>query len=101
LTEADGSDAGARPAVRRPVRVNAVQGLHARPAARIVETARRFRARVSLIHGDATVSAKDLLDVLYLAATHGTDLVVEAEGDDADAAATALADLFGSLRDEA
>jgi phosphotransferase system HPr (HPr) family protein len=81
--------------------VTAVQGLHARPAARIVATARRFRARVSLIHGESTASAKDLLDVLYLAAPHGADLVVEAEGDDADAAAAALADLFGSLWKEA
>jgi phosphotransferase system HPr-like phosphotransfer protein len=38
--------------------------------------------------------------VLYLAAPHGTDLVVEAYGDDAEHAADAMAALFSSLAEE-
>jgi phosphotransferase system HPr (HPr) family protein len=88
-------------AQRRAVRVASPQGLHARPAARVVETARRFRAKVSLVHGATRASAKDLLDVLYLAAPCGTELLVEAEGDDAELAADAMAALFAALGREA
>jgi phosphotransferase system HPr (HPr) family protein len=76
------------------------QGLHARPAARLVETAKKFRANVTLTHGGTQASAKDLMDLLYLAAPGGTFLELTAEGDDASAAADAVAALLASLGDD-
>jgi multiphosphoryl transfer protein len=75
-------------------------GLHARPAARVVETARRFRAEVVLLVGTTSARAKDLLDVLALGAPGGTVLQVEARGDDADAAVAALTRLFAAMDGE-
>jgi phosphotransferase system HPr (HPr) family protein len=86
----------ARAVVRAPER----QGLHARPAARVVETARRFRAEVVLEAGTARARAKDLLDVLALAAAGGAEITVVAVGDDAEEAVAALASLFAEMADD-
>lgn len=89
-------DATARARLRAP----SPQGIHARPAARIVEASRRFAAEVVLTVGDATARAKDLLDVLSLAAPGGAEVEVEAKGADADAAVAALVALFETMAGE-
>jgi phosphotransferase system HPr (HPr) family protein len=65
-------------------------GLHARPAARFVQTASRFRSTVTIAHGSREASAKSLLSLLGLALRQGSEIVLRADGDDADAALTAL-----------
>jgi phosphotransferase system HPr (HPr) family protein len=62
-----------------------------------METARRFRADVHLVHGVQRASAKELLDVLFLAAPAGTTLEVEAEGPDAEEACEAVAAFLAGL----
>ena len=76
-------------------------GLHARPAARVVEIAKRYASVVTLVHGETSASAKDLLDVLYLAAPAGATVVVSARGFDAVAAVESLGAYLTSLGDEA
>ncbi|MEF9417106.1 phosphoenolpyruvate--protein phosphotransferase [Ralstonia sp. SM1864_UCD524_TZ4] len=65
-------------------------GLHARPAAQWVETARRFAARVQVRHGAETADAKNLVALLQLGLAAGAALTLSAEGPDARAALTAL-----------
>jgi phosphotransferase system HPr (HPr) family protein len=89
--------AGAAGVVRLGVRVRSPQGLHARPAARIVQVACRFAARISLDRGGTRANAKDLLDLLALAAPFDAELLLEAAGADAPEAAAALAALFEDL----
>lgn len=76
-------------------------GLHARPAARVVEIARRYASAITLVHGEVVASAKDLLDVLYLAAPSGATLFIRAEGFDATQAVDALAVYLASLAEDA
>ena len=76
-------------------------GLHARPAARVVEIARRYASVVTLVHGETSASAKDLLDVLYLAAPSGATITVSAQGFDAAAAVEALRLYLTSMGDDA
>ena len=73
-----------------PVR-NAI-GLHARPAARFVETARRFDAelRVAKAPDGAAVKATSLTNVIALGARFGDTLVVSASGPQARDALDAL-----------
>jgi phosphotransferase system HPr (HPr) family protein len=66
--------------------------LHARPAADFVRTAMGFDARISVGVGDRDADAKSILSVLALGARGGTELRLQAEGDDADRAVEALAD---------
>lgn len=90
--------------VRRRVEVVNAQGLHARPAALLVQRARGFAADVALVLVSAPpgtgaepgmrVDAKNVLDVMFLAAPRGALLDLEASGADAAAAADAVAALF-------
>jgi phosphocarrier protein len=68
-------------------------GLHARAAARFVETASRFTAEVTVANGDESVSGKSILGLMMLAAGQGTQLTLVATGPDADEAIDALAEL--------
>lgn len=68
-------------------------GMHARPAAEFVKTAGRFASSVRVRKDDVSVNGKSIMGVLMLAAEQGSVLVVTTEGEDAAAAAEALAAL--------
>ena len=72
---------------------NAV-GLHARPAAQLVQTLARFTATVRVSHGGRTVDARSILSLLSLGATRGSTISVRVEGADAPDALTAIAALI-------
>ncbi len=65
-------------------------GLHARAAAKFVSTASEFSSRISLSKATQTVDGKSIMGVMMLAASQGTPLTLNAEGDDAEAALDAL-----------
>jgi phosphocarrier protein HPr len=69
-------------------------GLHARPAAQIVQTANKFPCEVSLVKDGQTVNGKSIMGVLMLAAAKGTTILVRAEGDEAQACVDAIGELF-------
>jgi phosphocarrier protein len=69
-------------------------GLHARPAARLAQTAQQFLSEITLASDDRIVSAKSILDILSLAAGHGTPLVLRCTGEDARFAAEKLKEEF-------
>jgi phosphocarrier protein HPr len=66
-------------------------GLHARAAAQLVQTANRFRSEIHVEKDGMQVNGKSIMGVLTLAAAKGSSIVVLVEGEDADAAMTALA----------
>ena len=68
-------------------------GLHARPARLLVQTAARFQSQIQLRHGDKAANAKSIVGVLKLGAVKGDTLLVRAEGEDAEEALDALANL--------
>lgn len=68
-------------------------GLHARPAMAFVDLASTFASKVSLTKGDETVDGKSIMEIMMLAATKGTRLIMCCEGADAEKAADALAAL--------
>jgi phosphocarrier protein HPr len=65
-------------------------GLHARAAAKLVQAANRFTAEILVCRDDQEVNGKSIMGVLMLAAAQGTDIVIRASGDDAEAALAAL-----------
>lgn len=80
--------------VRADVEIVNRLGLHARAAARFVETASRFAAEVSVTNADESVSGKSILGLMMLAAAEGTILTLIAVGPDADDAIDTLAELI-------
>lgn len=82
--------------IRRRVTLGNRLGLHARAASRLVQTASRFDAGIQLVRDGQRVNAKSIMGVLMLAAPCGTELVIEADGDNAEAAADAVAELVAN-----
>jgi phosphocarrier protein HPr len=80
-------------------------GLHARPAALLVKLAAKFVSQIWLVNGSSEVNGKSIMGVLTLAAECGSEIVVKADGDDSEAAVTAIVELinsgFGEIADEA
>ncbi|MEM1089522.1 MAG: HPr family phosphocarrier protein [Pseudomonadota bacterium] len=76
-------------------------GLHARAAARLVKTASSFSSDVRIGNGERQVNAKSIMGVMMLAAAKGTSVTLEATGEDADEALTALTDLINNRFGEA
>jgi len=74
-------------------------GLHARPAAVFVQTAKQFKGDIRIAHGEREANAKSILGVLTLGANQGAAITIRAEGEDAERALAALealvADNFG------
>ena len=83
------------------VTVRFVRGLHARPAASLVHLFQRFRARVSFRFGHRIANAGSFLSILLLSATFNTQLVVQASGEDEDAAIRAAEAFFQNDDEEA
>jgi len=75
-------------------------GLHARPAALLVQTAAQFQSKIQVQLGERVVNAKSILSVMKLGATVGSTIVVRAEGEDAEQALAALRDLVYRKFDE-
>ena len=66
-------------------------GMHARPATMFAEIAGQFEAEITVAHGDHDpVDGKSIMQLMMLAATQGTALVILATGGDADVAIEAL-----------
>ncbi len=81
----------------RTVTVTNPLGIHARPAALVVQAAARFQSDVTLSKRDVgDVNGKSIMGVMMLAAENGAEVTVAAEGPDAEAAVATLADLLGS-----
>lgn len=80
------------PVTRAVVIVN-TEGLHARPADMLARTALKFQSRIEVLCRNERVDAKSTLNLLILGATQGTEIVIEAEGDDAEQAVETLAAL--------
>jgi phosphocarrier protein HPr len=82
--------------ITRTVIVRNPQGLHARPADLVVREANRHRADISLEKGGCRVDCKSILSLLTLGAEFGTEMSLFAEGEDAEQAVIAIAELFES-----
>ena len=83
-------------AARRRVEIVNAKGLHARASRLFVITAAKFDATVTIRRDDLVVGADSVLSVLELAAPRGTEIEITAEGAEADAAVTALAELVAA-----
>jgi phosphotransferase system HPr (HPr) family protein len=80
--------------IERDATVGPTEGLHARPAAVFVKEAKKYSAEIKVSHEDREVNAKSSLQILTIGAKKGDTVKILAEGEDAEAATEALADLI-------
>ena len=75
-------------------------GLHARAAALLVQTVNRFSAQVTLTKDGQSADGRSIMGVLTLAATQGSKLHVEANGEEAERAVKAIEKLIDARFNE-
>jgi dihydroxyacetone kinase phosphotransfer subunit len=93
--EEERPDASVAEAVSVPIRDPL--GLHARPAVKVTQLAKRFRARIAFARQLAGpwIDARSIRDVSAARVPRGTALHIRAEGEDAETAVAAMAALIG------
>ncbi len=69
-------------------------GLHARASAKLTQTAGKFQSEVWLSRNGKRVNAKSIMGVMMLAASRGSVIGVETEGEDEGEAMQALRELI-------
>lgn len=62
------------------------------PVAMLVQIASRFQSRIYMSEGSRRVNAKSIMGMMALGLNNGSELYVSAEGEDEDAAFTAISD---------
>ena len=86
-------EAGGEAVVSRVVTIVNRRGLHARAAAKLVNTAEQFSANVDVLRDGQTVSARSIMGLMMLGAGMGSTVELRAEGFDAHEALEAIAAL--------
>jgi phosphocarrier protein len=85
--------------IRTTITISNKLGLHARASAKLTKLAGSFRSDVHLSRNGRRINAKSIMGVMMLAAGAGTEIQIETEGEDAQAAMDAIraliADKFG------
>ena len=71
-------------------------GMHARPSAMFVTEATRFEAEVWVSKDGTKVNGKSIMGVMMLAAEKGSELLLEVNGADEEAALAALVKVIAS-----
>lgn len=67
--------------------------MHARAAVKFVQLANQFRSEVKVVKDGTETNGKSIMGLLTLVAAHGVTMTLVCEGDDAQTAVNALAEL--------
>jgi len=79
--------------VTRTLTIVNPRGLHARASRKLAEIALQYDARIIVRRDDESADATSLMDLMMLGAGIGAEILVEAEGSQADEAVAAIAAL--------
>lgn len=86
--------------IERELAIRNRLGLHARAAAKFVQTASRFKSEVKIRKNGEEVDGKSILGLLLLAASQGTEITIAVCGEDEVAAFAAVEELIERSFDE-
>ena len=76
--------------IKRSARISNKLGLHARASAKLTKLAASFECDVHMSRNGRRINAKSIMGVMMLAAGVGTEIEIETDGADEDAAMQAL-----------
>ncbi|MEO8635206.1 MAG: HPr family phosphocarrier protein [Gemmatimonadales bacterium] len=79
--------------IERDVRILNEEGLHARPAARIVRLSALYQSEIEIVKDGLAVNGKSIMGVMMLSAECGSTITFRATGADEALAVDALCDL--------
>ena len=87
--------------IRTSITISNKLGLHARASAKLTKLAGSFKCEVHLSRNARRVNAKSIMGVMMLAAGLGTEVELETDGADEEAAMQALRQLIDAKFGEA
>jgi phosphocarrier protein len=85
---------------KQQVTVTNRAGIHARPAALIVQNIKDFKCGIYFERDQDRINAKSIMGVMTLGAGYGVELTITADGEDEDQAIAVLVHLFESKFEE-
>jgi len=85
---------------QKTVKVINRAGIHARPAAFLVQIAKDFESEIVFERGDDRINGKSIMGIITLGASFGTEITIIAEGKDEKKAVEALVKLFETKFEE-
>ena len=80
--------------IRSTIRISNKLGLHARASAKLTKLAGSFKSEVFMSRNGRRANAKSIMGVMMLAAGVGTEVELEVDGDDEEAALQAITRLI-------
>ena len=86
--------------ISKPIEITNKLGMHARAAAKFVNTASGFSSHIEVERNGQKVNGKSIMGVMMLAASKGTQIVLHINGDDAEECVSALENLINNKFDE-
>ena len=86
--------------VEKTVTIKNRAGIHARPAAVLVQTANRFAANIYLEKDGEKINGKSIMGILTLAATYNSPIKIIADGNDEEEAVQMISRLFENKFEE-
>ncbi|MDR3167601.1 MAG: HPr family phosphocarrier protein [Treponema sp.] len=75
-------------------------GIHARPAALLVQTAKDFKSTIYFEKDNDRINAKSIMGIITLGAAYGAEIRIIADGEDEQEAVDALVHLFETKFEE-
>ena len=72
--------------MQKSIVVKSTVGLHASLAAKVVQAASKYSVDINLIYKDKTIDVKSILGLMSLAIPSGENVIIEADGAQAEAA---------------
>ncbi len=82
--------------VSSPVSIVNATGLHARPAANLVNVAKQYKADIKLVYKGIEANAKSVVSVMGLDVSKGDQIHIKADGLDANDAINAVSAMIAA-----
>jgi len=86
--------------VSKEVTIKNRAGIHARPAALLVQTANQFESQIYFEKDHNKINGKSIMGIITLGAGYNTTLIISAEGPDEEEAVEAIITLFENRFEE-
>lgn len=81
--------------VESKILIKSTDGLHTRLAVNMVQAANKYSCDIRLIYKDKVVDLKSILGLMSLAIPHGEEVILVAEGQNAE---LAIQDIMNSIK---
>ncbi|MDE6660936.1 MAG: HPr family phosphocarrier protein [Anaeroplasmataceae bacterium] len=80
--------------MQKQIVVRSTVGLHASLAAKVVQAASKYSVDINLHYHDRVIDVKSILGLMSLAIPNGENVIIEATGDQAEAAINDIASIL-------